>query len=120
MDTGKGKVIEAKKKISNKWSSGSKAKGLIAGSEKVIVDPTIKSDEDAKNRVLAFAENMSYRFGTASFTLFGIPEIIPGKFIQTKDMGDAASNKFYVTNVRHKFNADGFQTIVTAQANKLK
>lgn len=120
MDTGKGKIIASKEKFTNKISEGNKAKNLITKSRKVFIDPTVKSQSDSDIRAKALMENMSYRFGTLSCTTIGLPEIMPGFFIELTELGTAASNKFYVSEVRHVINdIDGYSTYVKGQAASL-
>ena len=120
MDDGKGKVISANTKLNNKISSGSKAAGYIKGSQKVYIDPTIKSSSDATNRVNSLKESISYRYGTFRGTTIGIPNLIPGAFIKLENMGAPVTNKFYIYSIHHRLNkADGFLTDIVGQAASL-
>ena len=117
MDNGNGKVIQATKKFSNKISMGSKAKQYIKNSEKVYIDPTITSIEDANYRVASLMEEMSYRFGTLECSCIGMPEILPGRFIRLDAIGYPPENKFYMYTVKHRINEDrGFETFITGKA----
>ncbi len=117
MDNGKGKIIKAKKKFNNKISIGNKAKQYIRRSEKVYIDPTIESLEDANYRVMSLMEEMSYRFGTLECSCIGIPEIFPGRFIKLNAIGYPPENKFYVVTVKHIISEDrGFETLITGKA----
>ena len=120
MDDGKGKVISANTKLNNKISSGSKAAGYIKGSQKVYIDPTIKSSSDATNRVNSLKEAISYRYGTFRGTTIGIPNLIPGAFIKLENMGAPVTNKFYIYSIHHRLNkADRFLTDIVGQAASL-
>lgn len=117
MDNGKGKLIKAKKKFNNKISIGNKAKQYIRRSEKVYIDPTIESLEDANYRVMSLMEEMSYRFGTLECSCIGMPEILPGRFIKLDAIGYPPENKFYVVSVKHRISEDrGFETLITGRA----
>ena len=117
MDNGSGKVIQATKKFSNKISMGSRAKQYIKNSEKVYIDPTINSLEDANYRVASLMEEMSYRFGTLECTCIGMPELLPGRFVKLDAIGYPPENKFYIQNVKHRINEDrGFETFITGKA----
>ena len=48
-----------------------------------------------------------YRYGTLELDIIGIPDIIPGKFINVTDVGTAVSNEFYVQTVQHSMSRDG-------------
>lgn len=107
VDPGKGKLISAQKKFKNKISQGSKAKGIIGQLTKVYIDPTVSSKEDAGYRANYLVEEMSYRFGTLEADFLGLPEIIPGRFIQIGGLGKDVENQFYLQEVIHTFNANG-------------
>lgn len=115
MDVSKAKVITAEKKVSNKISSGNKAKPLLKDSQKVYIDSTISSKEEANDRVASLVESMSYRYGTLECELIGIPELQPGHFIELDGLGNELKNKFYIQRIRHILAKDGhFDTKITA------
>lgn len=119
LDVGKAKLLSDTKKNSNKLSQGNKAKSLISGSKFVYIDPSVASAEDAGYRANYLLEDMMYRYGSLDLELIGIPEIIPGRFINVKNIGTAISNEFYVYGVRHTMNREGeFITRVTGKAAK--
>ena len=119
-DAAKGSLIEAKTKFTNKISMGNKAKNMIKGSQHVYVDPTISSDEDAKNRVESLLEDISFRFGTLNLDMVGIPEMKPGYFLDLQCFGDGPSNVFYIMNVRHIIRGDGGYTMhITGKSNSM-
>ncbi len=119
LDVGKAKLLSKTKKNSNKLSQGSKAKSLISGSKFVYIDPSAYSAEDASYRASYLMEDMMYRYGTLELEMIGIPDILPGKFINIKNVGKVISNEFYVQSVRHYMNRDGeFTTKVMGKAAK--
>lgn len=121
MDVNKAKVITANKKFSNKISKGNKAKPLLKDSQKVYIDSTISSKEEAEDRANSLMETMSYRFGTLDCELLGLPELFPGHFISLTGLGDQLNNKFYIQRIRHMMGKDGhFETRVTAIAASIE
>ena len=119
MDIGKASKVEVKKKNSNKFSIGSKAKPLIADQNYVYIDSAIESQKDAENRAAYILEETSYRLGTLNMTFKGIPDFIPGRFVNLKNFGDAASNKFYLTDVIHEFDGNNYTTTIIGKASTL-
>ena len=107
MDVSKAKVISANKKFSNKISQGNKAKALLKGSEKVYIDTTVSTKEEAEDRVNSLMENMSYRYGKLDCELIGIPELMPGNYIELSGLGTGADNKFYMNKVKHVLTKNG-------------
>lgn len=121
MDVSKAKVISAQKKYSNKISAGSKAKPLLKNSQKVYIDTTITSKEEAEDRASSLMETMSYRYGTLECELVGIPELLPGHFIQLTGLGEPAENTFYIKRVRHILAKEGkFDTQISAVSAGMK
>lgn len=120
-DVSKAKLIEAKQKMNNKISIGNKAKKFIKKSEKVYLDATITSKEEAENRVNSLVEEISYRFGTLECVCIGLPELLPGKFFELKSMGSPPENKFYLHRVVHRMNQEeGFTTKVYGKAASIE
>ena len=121
MDVGKGKLLKKEQKNSNKLSQGNKVKPLLDGTKFVYVDPTVQSVSDAADRAKSLMEDIMYRYGSLDLEMIGLPEIVPGKFIKIKNLGEAISNKFYVYRVRHNVSSKGeFTTRVIGVAAKQK
>lgn len=119
-DVSKGTVIEAKQKFNQKISMGNRAQKLIKKSEKVYVDATITSKEEAEYRVASLMEEMSYRLGTLQCTCIGMPELVPGKFLELRDLGEPVDNLFYLTKVIHKMDSSrGYETIIYGKTNRI-
>lgn len=115
MDVSKAKLISAQKKYSNKISGGSKAKPILKDSQKVYIDATITSKEEAEDRVNSLMEAMSYRYGTMECELLGLPELLPGHFIRLTGLGEPAENLFYINRIRHVMGKGGnFDTRISA------
>ena len=111
MDPGKGEVISANSRFNNTISVANKAKQLVGKGAKVYVDSSISSKEEAEARVASLMEKMSYRLGSLEGDCVGIPDLVPGRFVEVSGMGVPVDNKFYLTTVTHDFNDDeGFVT----------
>lgn len=120
MDVGRGQLINAKKSASNKLSDGGTADKLIQNTKKVYIDPTVNSQQEAEYRVNSLMETESYRFGQLEANIIGLPELLPGYFIDFKGLGDTVSNRFYLTNVHHMLiSGEGFRTSITGKAAAL-
>ena len=120
MNAGDGKLISAKSAFQNNLSTASRAKGLVKGGKKVLIDPTISSQSDADARVESLLEQMSYRLGSLEGDCVGIPDLVPGRFITLSGLGTPVDNSFYLTTVVHEFRDDtGYQTHITGKADKV-
>lgn len=121
LDAGAAKVIEGNSRNSNKISSKPNAKNLISGSEYVYTDPTVDSKLDAMRRSWYLSDTMNYRFGNLDMEIMGLPEIIPGRFIDVDGYGTAVSNTFYVTGVKHHMDKSGrYITRILGKAQSLQ
>lgn len=113
VDVGRGEVITASKKVSNKISLASKAKSLIDGSVMVVRDPTVNSKEDAKNRLEFLEYDIYSRLGYLDTQFVGIPEIIPGRFMNVEGLTQDFAPEYYIKSVTHTLRTDeGFLTRV--------
>lgn len=106
-DVSKAEQIKYESKLSNSISQGNKANNLIKGSQKVYIDPSIYSSDDAIKRAQSIAEQVSYRYGSMRCTFIGMPELQPGHFVYIYGLGTEPDNYFYVNHVRHTFDDQG-------------
>ncbi len=119
-DVGKAKQITNSVKLNNKWSKGRYASKLVKKAERVYIDPTADSKEEAGYRAAYLAEDVAYRYGTLVAEFAGIPDLVVGRFIQLVDMGDPVNNLFYIVSVKHSLNSNtGFTTRIEAKASGL-
>lgn len=117
----KAQLIRANEKFNNSISTGGKAKNLVGKGVKVYLDASITSEQEARARVQSLMEQMSYRLGALDALCVGIPDLIPGRFIEAIGMGAPADNRFYLTHVVHDFSGqDGFQTRIRGCAAQVK
>ncbi len=120
VDAAKGKMFSSNKKLEGKMSEGNIAKQLVSKQMKVYIDPTAATKKDAEYRADYLMEQMSYRFGTLESDVIGLPEILPGKFLQVKGLGKGASNRFYISSVTHSMQKEGtYITHVSGKAASL-
>ncbi len=104
-DASKAKLIQAVQKNQN--SLPSKAKTLIKGSEKVYIDATASSKEEAQYRAQSLMDQVAYRFGSFECEIQGLPEYLPGYFMELSGLGEGIDNTFYINRVIHQMTKDG-------------
>ncbi len=98
-------MIEASCKNQNNLPS--KAKTLIKGNEKFYVDASVTSKEEAENRAKSLMETVSYRFASLECEIQGLPEYLPGYFVELSGLGDGIDNKFYINRAVHRMTPEG-------------
>lgn len=108
-DAGKAKVISSKAK--NRASLPGKAKALFQGSEKVYIDATADSLEETGYRADSLMEKISYRYGSLECEVQGLPEYLPGYFVEVSGVGGNADNQFYITRAVHRLSKNGRYTV---------
>lgn len=109
VDAGKAKVISSGAK--NRAALPAKAKALLKGSEKVYIDASAVSVEETGYRADSLMENISYRYGSLECEVQGLPEYLPGYFVEVTGVGGSADNKFYITRAVHKLSKEGRYTV---------
>ncbi|MDR3363782.1 MAG: hypothetical protein LBS91_02350 [Clostridiales Family XIII bacterium] len=120
MNPGTGKIISAKGTYKETLSTAGKAKALVRGSRRVYIDPTVFSQEQATARLDSLMTQMSYRLGSLECECIGIPDLVPGRFVQV-NVGSPGDNAFYITNVVHNFPSTGeYHTKLVGEASSVK
>lgn len=104
-DPGKAKVISSQ--VKNRASLPGKVKTLLKGSEKVYIDASAASVEETGYRADSLMEDISYRYGSLECEVQGLPEYLPGYFVEVSGVGETADNRFYVTRAVHRLTKDG-------------
>ena len=119
VDQDKGGQVKDKVKSSSKISMGNKAKALIEKQSLIYLDPTAGTKEEAGYRANYLMEQINYRLGSVEANMNGLPELIPGRFIQIKNAGDPLNNKFYLTRVKHVIGDDGYISFIEGKASSI-
>lgn len=69
--------------------------------------------ETLQNWLNKKAEERKRKSLIASGSLIGLPEIVPGRYIEIKGVDSADEGTYYITEVSHSFGSDGFTTNFT-------
>lgn len=96
-------------------STTAKSKGSISSvmtppPEQLFIDADADSAAKAKTRAKAIAERMEEAKCLASGEMIGLPEIIPGRYLQVKDLEEMTDKKYYITEVVHILSDSRFIT----------
>ncbi len=122
-DDNEHKVVESTASSSTKVGSGSKKPESLAStlsaSKTVIIDYEINTVDEAKDRAEAELNQRSMNFIIGYGRCIGLPEIVPGKFVEIKKLDTSVDNKYYVTKVIHKINNGEYRTEFEAGVNRL-
>lgn len=130
-----GKVIIHGRDINNKPIKGEASSTSLSGDGKAAVgiaskllkksvyeedNPLVMTAKEcttlAQNRFDDLARNFVFGEGEC----IGIPEIIPGRYIELSGMDEATSGKYFVKRVVHKLNVEGYHTQFEVRGAKSK
>lgn len=118
-DNNNGKLISGKVNSAATYSHTSSAARVLKEANKIIIDSTIYSQTEAQKRAEAKLEEINWGFGLANFHCIGLPELLPGRFVQIKKIFGDLDKKFYITNINHVIQKRKFHTYVKARLNSL-
>lgn len=102
------------KNISGKATAKSKDQqtaALPAPGKRIWTAPDAVTEAQAKARASALADRLVARGQTGRVECVGIPQIVPGRYIEIRSMDSMLDKKYYVTEVEHQIGEDGFVTI---------
>lgn len=118
VNTGTAKVVlKREKNIATSMKLGKAANEFFKKSQRVYIDPTVGTKEDAGRRAEALKETMQYQFGTLNGVCRGIPDLVPGSWIAVEDATTKTTAEFYLTEVKHVFNEFvGYETRIKAKS----
>ena len=85
-------------------------KAIGAQHETVISDPDAQEVAKAKKRAEKEALSRKRKAQSGSVDCVGLPELVPGRFISLGGLDSDLNNDYYIKEVRHEFNSDGFYT----------
>ncbi len=86
---------------------------------KTIIDPSIRSANEAKARAEAELAKHAFKFAQGSFNVMGMPELVPGKMVTIKGFGPEYDNDYYLKKIVHRISAGGFNTRGELGVNKI-
>lgn len=75
-----------------------------------IIDPEADSQEKADRCAEAYANKLLALGQVGSGKCVGLPELIPGRFVEIDMLEEMANKKYYIEEVTHKIDKQGFVT----------
>lgn len=76
----------------------------------LFADPHIDSVEKAKTKAEAIARQQMQKSCYGHGVTIGIPEIVPGRYLEVENIDEALDKIYYVTEVKHVFTREQFTT----------
>ena len=78
-------------------------------------DPDADTEAKVKQRAQAAARNEEMNLCFASGEMIGLPEIVPGRYLQISALDEMADKKYYISEVRHTIADEQFTTVFEAK-----
>ncbi|MDR1548448.1 MAG: hypothetical protein LBT06_07675 [Hungatella sp.] len=75
-----------------------------------VADADADSAEKAKIRAAALAREQEDKACAGSGSTFGLPELIPGRYLQVEALEAMLNKKYYITEVTHVMNSENYMT----------
>ena len=75
--------------------------------------------KEAVDRAKSILEQQALKYVKGSGECIGIPEIMPGKNIRLKGLGDKFSKKYYVEKATHSVTTSGYKTTFNVKENSI-
>ncbi|NLV16016.1 MAG: hypothetical protein GXY50_02230 [Syntrophomonadaceae bacterium] len=74
------------------------------------IDPDADTPEKAKTRAAAIAEREINKAITGTGKLVGLPEVVPGRFLEIESLDSMVNKKYYISEVVHTIDTESFTT----------
>ncbi len=114
-DIDKGAVISGIAKSDEQFSNGPSGKKALKKIKKVIVDSSIISEQEATKRAEELLKRLNERYTQVQIKCVGIPEIVPGRFIKVKKLGEGLEGNYYIIRVVHSVSSEEYSTTIEAR-----
>lgn len=95
--------------------SGDQQVDVIKAGTEVVVLSDCKTQTDVTEAAKNMATTAKNENKKASGTCIGLPEIVPGRFLKISGVDSLINKKFYITDVTHTINYNGFLTNFTTE-----
>jgi uncharacterized protein len=114
-DADKGKMISGIAKSDIQMSKGASAKKALQKLKKVVIDSSVGSEQEAGSRAEELLKKLNGSYATANIECIGLPEIVPGRFVKVKKLGDGLDGNYYIVRVNHSIGESFFSTMIEAR-----
>ena len=70
----------------------------------------VRTEKECMELAQARLDNQALNFVSGKGNCVGIPELIPGRYLSIKGLGDEAEGNYFISKVRHQFTGSGYYT----------
>ncbi|MGN0342448.1 MAG: phage late control D family protein [Roseburia sp.] len=119
IDEENAQLITGSANISGKFSDKGMDTKLLGTTKQVFYEPGVKDASEARKRAQIKVERAAESFGMFECECIGIPELGPGRFIEIDELAKNVDKKYYITQVRHRIDEEGYRTVLRARVKSL-
>ena len=101
------KTITAKAKVK---SNATQKKAMSQTPIYTITDAAVDTQEKAKTKAEAIARQIQEKSTVGYGSTIGLPEIVPGRYLEVENVDAIVDKKYYITEVTHTYTKDDFVT----------
>ena len=113
------KAVSGSAALHGRFGSGSAPRRMLNSTRRDLFDARVTSTAQAQRRAQVLLDGLQQQFGQLQVTCRGLPEIVPGRYIQIRGLCRTARGSFYITRVRHALSGSGFTTTFDARMASL-
>lgn len=112
-------VVENPHQQEGNTATGSQLAQRLKHEKLEITDRNFYTEEEATDIAKAELNIVSDKLITASGSMIGYPDFTPGQYIRIEGVGKQLSGKYYVTDVTHTIDANGYSTKFNVSRNNI-
>lgn len=75
-----------------------------------IADPNADTKDKATTKAEAIAQQEKEKCCSGQGSTIGLPEIVPGRYIEIENLDSMLNKKYYITEVTHLFTRESYTT----------
>jgi phage protein D len=112
-------VVENPHQQEGNTATGSQLAHRLKHEKLEITDRNFYTEEEATDIAKAELNIVGDKLVTASGSMIGYPDLTPGQYIRIEGVGKQLSGKYYVTDVTHTIDANGYSTKFNVSRNNI-
>ena len=117
------KPISGEASNSSDGDSGKEAGDIARGFNNTVqkeVSYLAQTAEECKKLAQARFDEIASTFVTGRGRCVGIPELIPGRYIEVSGLDSGSNTRYFITKVTHEYTAEGYYTSFEVKGARLK
>lgn len=119
IDPANNKVLSEQVTAKGTFGDNSMPASMLNSTVRNYFDARANTKQQITNRAKTLMAGIENRFGRLEAECVGLPDLVPGRMVEIKGLSARADRKYYITEVRHRFDDGGFTTTFEARIDTL-